>query len=644
VFRSVRRTVTSLLVCLAASQIVAQNPVPQFRSGVDVLQLDVSVLDKSRRPVRGLTQTDFTVEIGGKPAAIVAFTPVTLPSAAPAAPAAWMTDVAPDIVSNQLPEEGRLIVLLFDQSLGFAEMDDARRIARSTVTSMAPGDLAAVSYVGQAVPQNFTADRSKLLAAIDQPFLGHVTVEGGPPSGECQCGTCKLEVIEHIADSLRPAERRRKVLIFVGSDIRFQAPPSAGCSFMLKEARTRLFRALDRANMAVHSFDPMGLRTMVPDASKRSPALPPVGAESERQLNLGVLPARTGGRVVLNTNAPEEKVTDVLAESESYYVLGVERPAPRASGRDQEVEIKVNRKGVTVSSSRAYNPAPSVARPAGKSSPDDPPRALVDALAGVWPATAIDLTMTTAVFDVPGKKTSAVAIVTTITEPSASRDPAAPPRLGRTLNVLAGAWDRNGRPTATETRTVEVVPVPDQAAGLARMFQIASRLDLPRGKHDVRVAVVDPATGRKGSLYTTVDIPNFEDELSLSGVVVGTSPAPPLALADAFGGLLPIIPTALREFTSRSRVTVFSRAYQGGSNPPRDVRMTARLVGISNAPIVEETSTLVGPRFTASRGADYLFELPVATLAPGSYLLTLTAALGEKKVKRHMRFQMRNAD
>ena len=40
---------------------------PTFRTGVDAVQLDVSVLDKDRRPVRGLTAADFTVLEDGKP-------------------------------------------------------------------------------------------------------------------------------------------------------------------------------------------------------------------------------------------------------------------------------------------------------------------------------------------------------------------------------------------------------------------------------------------------------------------------------------------------------------------------------------------------------------------------------------------------
>ena len=74
------RPVICVLICLAglAAAGRAQQPPPQpqatFQSGVDVVQVDVSVLDKDRRPVRGLTPEDFTILEDGKPRPIVAFT------------------------------------------------------------------------------------------------------------------------------------------------------------------------------------------------------------------------------------------------------------------------------------------------------------------------------------------------------------------------------------------------------------------------------------------------------------------------------------------------------------------------------------------------------------------------------------------
>jgi hypothetical protein len=55
-----------------------QQQPPTFRTGIDLVQLDVSVLDKNRRPVKGLSAADFTVLDNGKPQPIAAFAPVAM--------------------------------------------------------------------------------------------------------------------------------------------------------------------------------------------------------------------------------------------------------------------------------------------------------------------------------------------------------------------------------------------------------------------------------------------------------------------------------------------------------------------------------------------------------------------------------------
>ena len=47
-----------------------------FKSGVHLVHLDVSVLDRDRQPVRGLTAADFTVLEDGKTQKIAAFAAV----------------------------------------------------------------------------------------------------------------------------------------------------------------------------------------------------------------------------------------------------------------------------------------------------------------------------------------------------------------------------------------------------------------------------------------------------------------------------------------------------------------------------------------------------------------------------------------
>jgi hypothetical protein len=48
----------AVLVCDPAGQQLPPAQPPTFRTGVDAVQLDVSVLDRQRRPVRGLTASD----------------------------------------------------------------------------------------------------------------------------------------------------------------------------------------------------------------------------------------------------------------------------------------------------------------------------------------------------------------------------------------------------------------------------------------------------------------------------------------------------------------------------------------------------------------------------------------------------------
>ena len=84
------------------------NQQPVFRAGTEVVQLDVSVLDKDRKPIRDLTKTDFTVLEDGNPRQVVAFSAVDVPNPPPVAGGAtdvekaktWKRDITPDVTTN----------------------------------------------------------------------------------------------------------------------------------------------------------------------------------------------------------------------------------------------------------------------------------------------------------------------------------------------------------------------------------------------------------------------------------------------------------------------------------------------------------------------------------------------------------------
>jgi hypothetical protein len=151
---SLRSAARAALVFVSAAGVVASTrarhdlfqPQQTFRSGVDVIQLDVSVLDKDRRPVRGLTAADFTVLEEGRPRPVVAFRAIELPPPV-TVHAAWQGDVAEDVVTNA-PARGRVVAIVMGLPAARASYTDKKRTAAAAevVNELTPDDLAAVVY------------------------------------------------------------------------------------------------------------------------------------------------------------------------------------------------------------------------------------------------------------------------------------------------------------------------------------------------------------------------------------------------------------------------------------------------------------------------------------------------------------------
>src|SRR5688572_16196273 len=102
----------------AAATLAAQPQVPTFRSSVEVVRLDVTVLDKDRRPIRDLKREDFTVLVDGVEQPLVAFEPIVLPPVDRTL-APWTREVAADVRDNQVGEPRIFIIVLDDVSAPF---------------------------------------------------------------------------------------------------------------------------------------------------------------------------------------------------------------------------------------------------------------------------------------------------------------------------------------------------------------------------------------------------------------------------------------------------------------------------------------------------------------------------------------------
>jgi VWFA-related protein len=657
---------------LAAAAQEPSTPKLTFRAGVDVVQVDVSVLDKDRKPVRGLTAADFTVLEDGKPRPVAAFVPVDLPEPerVPAG-AEWLRDVGPDVSTNAVRPEGRLVVIMFDWSIRFVDQELARRIAVAAVDQLGPGDLASVvftsGFANAGTPQNFTADRSRLLAAINRPFAAAIQnpPKGSPfhdprndndvmlddpegyEAGDCYCRMCVPDTIGRIADTVREVRGRRKVLLFIGTYVRLYEslqgpttrlgpefrPGRAGlpvvhpgvCSAYLKTAREKMERATSLANLTIHAVDPVGMET-----AWNSPMGGSLIGQMDRRDDLTALADTTGGRTVLNTNAPEALIPAIIEESGSYYLVAFAPADPGGKGKFHKIEVKVNRPGVSVRTRGGYYSGESRARGGSPASNSD---GAANALEGVLPRTDVPLGVAVAPFALPGKDDSAIAVVLSVEPRGDSRASA-----GKIpVRVLAAAFDRSGRSVHSEEQTIAIAP---RIAAGGVPYEVLSRLTVKPGRYEVRVALEDG--DRRGSVYTFVDVPEFTRQpLSLSGIAVAASPARAAAPPDAFAGLLPIVPTAQRQFGKSDTATAFVRVYQRRKDAGGPVNVTARVIDASDRPVFEDAATLPAERFSSDRAADYRLQLPVERLAAGEYLLTIDAKQGEHAARRGLRFTIK---
>jgi len=605
-----------------------------FQASADLVRLDVVVLDRDRRPVTGLTASDFTILEDQELREVAAFAAVTLPAATATAGAEWTLNSSSDVVTNARAENGRLVVIMLDHSIPAGAMAlTAQAIARSAVDALGPNDLAAVvrssPIAGEGISQNFTADRRRLIAAVESPFMG--LTKGAPigPSGgadrvpglgesiACPCGICQWHAITRVADALTSgAGGRQKTLLFIGRDIVVQTSAAEDdCNVRVRDARTRALRALDRANTTVHSIDPSGLETLQASASGMT-RMPPQ-RNLARQANLGVLPDYTGGRTVLNTNAPESVVPDIFSETQSYYLLGFQRSSDGRLDERRNIRVRVNRDGVTVRSRTGYYTSAAEADAAADGNPS------VAALRGLLPMTDIPLRLgLTSRFRPDGS--TQVGLLLSMTRTSDNPD--------RTFDVTVAVFDERARPMGSAHEVIDT-----SASAVRDTIETQSQMNLAPGRYEVRVGVAGTTSGVVGSVYGYVDVPDpSRSPLTLSDVWMearGQVAAAPPLVSDA----APLPSTLRRSFGRTDAVRARLQVYQ---RPPirAAVPLHVRVVDTSDRTVRESSQTLDAALFGAAGVADVRLTVPVGALVSGRYLLVVEAGSSGRVEGRQLEF------
>src|SRR3954471_394979 len=567
------RRIALAVAVLYLQSAAPQTPLPTFRTGIDVVQLDVTVLDKDRHPVRGLTADDFTILERGKPQPIVAFSAVDVPAPAPSA-APWGRDAPLDVVSNA--ENRRLVTIVMDDAYVKLEPDimkRAKQIARNAIDQLGPGDLAAVVFTFLGRAQNFTADRSQLIQAIDS-YTPKMTGSMGPPAiCDPKLGrSCDVESLAIVASTLATAPPGRKIVLLISGGRAFTFG-EIGAPSTRNEASElmRLFGDLQRANATVYAYDAHGLEVAGSILDKES---------------LYSFAESTGGRAVAFRNNPESFVADAFRESSAYYFIGFRRTSSSNEKEFHKIEVKVNRPGVQVHTRNGYYPA---------SKDRD-----THTISGI-PSGDLSLYVTAAPFAVSGRREAEVILATRIASPTGATS-------DRSVALTTTAYDSEGKPHGTLRQTMTIAP----KDGAPAEPDLPGHLPLRPGRYMLNIA--GTSEGRSGNVFVDVDVPDFaKDPLSASGLILQRRPAAPIR--DQFlAELIPAAPTTHREFRPSDHVGVLLRIYQGGKGRIVPVRMMGRVKSDSDAIASNHESMLDVESFSAARSADYELSLPLEHL------------------------------
>ena len=625
------------------------------------MRLDVSVLDKNRQPVRGLTQADFTVLEDGVPQSIAAFTSVDVPDAVPDPTGApWLKNVAADVGGNADMQQRRLFILAIDDATienDVLAIKKVKEIAKSVVEKLGPNDLMAVSFTrDNRGSQDFTTDRARLLRAIDTFTVGFRGQGGGDRATGAQMDDLwylySVGMLERAVDFLSDVPDRRKAIIYVGQGLPFDPGVAAALAdagpkhdaaalsnnqlhMRIKDQMQDVFDRAKRANVNVYTIDPCGLRVPKPQPPPNPGGVQPPPPTCQPGVEIDYLvqvAAATGGRPVVNNNDFEPGLKQVFAENASYYLLGYQSTNPAHDGKFRQLEVKVNRPDVEVRTRTGYD-APrdeTTARPRPAVSP------LNKALASVVPRGDFPMQVTAAPFRLVGKDLppATVAVVVGFKQPIRESTE----RAIESVDLQITAYDVDGR-SYGNSRSRADVTIRAGASGFAE-YEVFGRIDLKPGRYQLRVGAFLGSFDTAGSVYFDVDVPDFAVQpLSMSGLLVTATPNLVYAPKEGLKDIAPVIPTTRRVFAPTFKVSGFTRVYQGGKGKVLDVPARLTVRDSEDKVVIDKPLSVPAAKFI-ERSADLNFDVPVGDLATGQYLLTVEAGTGATAIRRDSRFRI----
>jgi VWFA-related protein len=658
--------VASLATSLEPSSAQSQPPI---RSGVELIEVDVVAVDAEGRPVTELRRDEFAVLENGRPRDVVSFSAVSLPTSSPSKPRHV------DVRTNEGTADGRLIVLVLDDVNSQRSMTGPLRgAATELVQRLGPRDhvgLMFVSLDGKGA-RELTTNHAAVLQAIAGFEAAVATIQQrtgfrsiAPPSERPEgiiAGWDGPDNLGREANVLRPYRiladvsrlvgqlpHRRKALVYIGPELRPLGPKERRNDPRSVDADIELQRTLTsarRANVALYLLDPRSpLRPGPEELFEDNDAL----LARMRSRDLSALATATGGFASVSPLVGAQ-IDRVLSETGSYYLLGYYADPPDAATLARRlrgffdpwesfrrIEVRTTRPGVALRARRGYWPGPAEA-PANDIRPPGVSAAVFETMSGVLPLGDLPLRLTAVPFRGTSGEAHDVLLAVEVVGAAAAEDLTG--GFEDDVAFAALAYEEGRRIRATDNVTAKVsLPAGRLPGAPGADYLLYSHLSLRPGQYQLRVGVRSGRSGKGGSVYCDLTVPDFGREgLSMSGIVIGRRPTSPQLVARVrpVPPHAPVLPSLVRQFTADEEVAAFVRVYRSarGSSPSAPVR--AAITSLATDSLVWESTSPV--TFAEGGDAEFRLDLPLADRAPGEYRLTISASSGGVTAARVLDF------
>jgi hypothetical protein len=321
-----------------------------------------------------------------------------------------------------------------------------------------------------------------------------------------------------------------------------------------------------------------------------------------------------------------------VADNSSYYVLGYYPRNDKRDGRFRRIEVKVRREGVEVRTRKGYTaprgkaptPTPTAGSPTDKTSPE-----VRQALDSPLPLPALTLRA----YAAPFKGAAPNASVAVGIEAEGA-DLAFTQKDGKFVDdveLSAIAIDAGGKVRDGLRDVLNLGLKADTRARVATTgLRLQSRLKLPPGRYQLRMAAREVNGGRVGSVTYDLEVPDFTKErLAMSGIVIASGQGQLVLTAKAdeeLKAVLPVPATASRTFRAGDALATFVEVYDNEPQPPHKVDITTSVL-TDEGRVVFNTSEERSSTELQGKAGGYgvTSQIPLTGFAPGLYVLKVEA-------------------